>query len=154
MTNGDPVAADAVVIRRFDATLRAHYSVDEETGEKRMRSGAFRWDPEADYNVIGCSVFREGELLAAGSDRWGCIELRGERGNFKIATAEAGDVRDVSRPTAPDPLKPFDVIEDKTGDYVPDIAHALISHDPGLRKADKYYQRLAMIFETHLDRAS
>lgn len=107
--------------------------VDEGTGERRVRSGAFSMDAD------GCSVYLESVLS---SDRLGPADLIRAPQNA-IISVTAGEVRKVQLGVAPDPWP-----SDSDG-HRRDAAHALIvkSCDIGSTKLKKAFRALARTAE-------
>jgi len=150
VANGELLPAEGVVVRRFDPTDDKHWASDDEDGAPRLRSSAFHFDNEAQYGVMGCSVFHEAKLVHSKGDRWSCLEP--DRPTFRIATAKIHAIRSASRANVTPADYPFDVIEDAYDDEIPGCAHALITHELKLSKPYKWYRELAFAFEAHLEK--
>lgn len=146
MGSGDRAEDSSIVLRRFDPTDPGHYSLDEKTGQKRIRSGAFVFDDEPDYGGRGCSVFEEPVLRAHGADRLAVVEAA--RPHWAVAESDCKTVREVSRPTVAG--NPFDVVQAPDSEEVPGVAHALVTHPPALAGASAWYRELALRFDADL----
>ena len=137
-----------MLIRRFDPTNEHHWSVDEENGEPRIRSGAFQFDDEPNYGGMGCSVFQESLLVRLGHSRWVVIEE--ERPHFAVAMSEVQLVRAVTRESVSPTIYPFEVVEAPDAQEVPGVAHALIVHANELSKPSRWYRELDRVFNSEL----
>jgi hypothetical protein len=148
---GNVVPDGESLLRRFDPLDDTHWSADESGGKARLRSGNFKWDPvpEDGPTMLGLSVYRLSKLQEVGLSAIDCLE----HPTWDVAAIATETVRRVERSTVPPPSpRPFDAVEDEypdgpEGAHLRDSAHALIVHELGLTKPDKWYRELAMRFQ-------
>jgi len=151
VARGDRLPHEAVVLRRFDPTDPIRCTLDEAGRPARLRSSAFKFDPDLEESPTRkeCSVYQEEKLHAAGLGASDCIES--ERPGWHVALASVAEIKAFTRSNVPDP-NPFEVVEDPFPNgtsfaHPRDAAHANIIHDHPLRGADKWYRDLALAFK-------
>lgn len=149
MPNGKALPPGEVVLRRFDPHDETRCTLDEAGKPARLRSSAFRWDPDPPDSPVRkeCSVYHEAGLAALGLNALDCIES--DRPHWRLAEATVLAVKRFTRSQRPDP-NPFEVVEAPLhGDaerHPRDGAHACIVHSLPLAGADKWYRDLALAF--------
>lgn len=128
---------DEVLLRRFNPANSDHTSVhDQKTGERRLTSGALRWDrePEDESRPLlrhGISVFRLGVLRQHHLPKAQVLDPP----HVGLAEAIAERIRLAGTAYLPNPI---DVVEDPLPVTGPgdahNVAHSLITCQPNLSK--------------------
>lgn len=139
-----PLRGDELLLRRYDPNNLGHTVVDQGTNQRRIASGALRFDSEPDLpDVLGCSVYRDQELIRLGLARDAVLD----NPRWRIAGVHVDQVRSVTRTGTQTHLS-FDAIADPADvDLHPrEAAHALITIPIDTSGKSKWYTSLARSF--------